>query len=72
MLTAKQLVDLFQTHHYQHEAGMIEDEMWGTWITQYEEELANSPGFRDVVRERYQHLRPSFRIFVHQHSYGGS
>jgi len=66
-LIGKQLVDLFQTHHYQHQVGMIEDELWQTWVSQYEEELGRSPGFRDMVRERYPHLRQSFRAFVDAH-----
>jgi hypothetical protein len=68
-LVGKQLVDLFQTHHYQHQAGLIEDELWGTWVTQYDEQVASSPGFRDVIRERYPHLRSSFRKFVDEHPY---
>ena len=71
-LIGKQLVDLFQTHHYQHQAGMIEDELWQTWVTQYEEELGRSAGFRDMVRERYPHLRPSFRAFVDAHPHSAT
>ena len=68
-LIAKQLVDQFQTHHYQYELGMIEEAWWQTWISQYEEEIESSQGFRDMVKERYPHLRPSFREFVDAHPF---
>lgn len=71
LVLGKQLVDLFQTHHYQHDAGMIENELWGTWISQYDEFFQRSPGFRDVIRDRYPHLRPSFRAFIDAHPFRG-
>ena len=65
----KQLIDLYQTHHYQYETGMIDVDLWSTWVTQYDESMTNTPGFRDVVKARYRHLRPSFRQFVDAHPY---
>ena len=70
-LIGKQMIDLFQTHHYQYQSGLVEDELWGTWVSQYDEQLTNSLGFRDMVRIRYPHLRPSFRKFVDEHPYTG-
>lgn len=67
-LIGKQLVDLFQTHHYQHERGLVDAELWQTWVSQFEYEIQTSPGFGDVLRERYPHLRPSFRRFVDEHA----
>ena len=60
----KMLVDLFQTHHYQLENRMIEAEWWKTWLTQYQGSLEMYPGFRDIVRDRRPHLRPSFGKLV--------
>ena len=70
-LIAKQLLDQFQTHPYQYELGMIGEAWWQTWITQYEQEIESSQGFRDIVKERYPHLRPSFREFVDAHQFTG-
>ena len=67
MIIGKQLVDQFQTHHYQYERGLIDAELWQTWVSQFEEEAARSPGFVDAVKERYPHLRPAFRRFVDQY-----
>ena len=69
-LIAKQLLELFQTHHYQHELGLVEEEWWQTWVSQYDESMA-SPGFREFVEERYPVLRSSFRAFVDAHPYRG-
>jgi len=66
MTLAKQLIDLFQTHHYQYERGMIEPEMWGTWITQFREDVVSHKGLREVIALRRQHFRSSFRDFVDQ------
>lgn len=66
MTLAKQLIDLFQTHHYQHERGMIETEMWGTWVTQFKEDVVSHRGLREVIELRRQHFRSSFRDFVDQ------
>lgn len=68
LLIGKQLVDQFQTHHYHHERGLIDPELWQTWVSQFDEEVENSPGFEDVLRERYPHLRPAFRRFVREHT----
>jgi len=68
LLIGKQIVDQFQTHHYQRERGLIDPELWQTWVSQFDEEVENSPGFGDVLRERYPHLRPSFRRFVDEHT----
>jgi hypothetical protein len=62
-LTAKQLVDLFHTHHYQHEIGMIADDWWQTWVLQYEEAMS-WPGFGEILKQRYPFFRPSFQRFV--------
>jgi hypothetical protein len=67
LLIGKQLVDQFQNHHYHYEQGLIDSELWQTWISQFEEEIANSPGFVDVLKERYSHLRPTFQRFVDQY-----
>ena len=71
LLIGKQLVDQFQTHHYQREQGLIDPDLWKTWVSQFDEEVENSPGFVDVLRERYPHLRPSFRRFVDDHGFAG-
>lgn len=64
---AKQLIDQFQTHHYQYERGLIEPEMWETWVTQFKEDVASYKGLREVIDLRIPHLRPSFREFVDEH-----
>jgi hypothetical protein len=63
-ILAKQLIDQFQTHHYQYERGLIEEEMWGTWKAQFEDHVVMWPGFREVVAQRRKYLRPSFSSFV--------
>lgn len=63
-LIGKQLIDQFQTHHYQHERGLVDAELWQTWVSQFDHGIANSPGFGEVLRERYPHLRPSFQQFA--------
>ncbi len=65
-LMAKQLIDLFQTHHYQYEIGMIDDDWWQTWVLAYEDAITTWPGFREVVEERRRLFRPSFRRFVEE------
>ena len=64
MSLAKQLIDQFQTHHYQYERGMIETELWKTWVTQFKADVASHRGLREVIELRRQHFRPSFRTFV--------
>jgi len=61
---AKQLIDQFQTHHYQYERGLIEEEMWGTWVAQFENHVTKWPGLREVLIQRRNYLRPSFGKFV--------
>ena len=61
---AKQLIDQFQTHHYQHERGLIETELWETWVTQFTDDVVNYQGFRQVLEQRRKHLRPSFNAFI--------
>ena len=68
---AKMLLDLFQTHHYQYELGLVEEDWWQTWVSQYEETIEDCPGFREFVQAHYQHLRPAFRAFVDAHPYQG-
>ena len=63
-ILTKQLIDQFQTHHYQYERGLIEEEMWGTWKAQFEEHVIMWPGFREVLVQRSKYLRPSFRSFA--------
>ena len=63
LLVGKQLLDLFHTHHYQHELGIISDELWATWVSQFETDI-QAQGFREIVKSRYPHLRPSFARFV--------
>jgi hypothetical protein len=63
-ILAKQLIDQFQTHHYQYERGLIEEEMWGTWKAQFEEHVVEWPGLREVLMQRLRYLRPSFGSFV--------
>ena len=64
---AKQLIDQFQTHHYQHERGLIETELWETWVTQFTDDVVNYQGFRQVLEQRRKHLRPSFNAFIEQY-----
>jgi len=64
---AKQLIDQFQTHHYQYERGLIETEMWQTWVTQFQDDVASHKGLREVIELRRPHLRPSFLEFVDEH-----
>jgi hypothetical protein len=66
-LIAKQLIDLFHTHHYQHEIGMITDDWWQTWVKQYEDAIGSWPGFREAFKQRYPFFRPSFQRFVDEH-----
>ena len=65
----KQIIDLFQTHHYQNELGIIEDDWWQTWAAQYREHL-EWKGFREVLQARYSYLRPSFQRFVDDNPHG--
>jgi len=66
-LVAKQLIDLFHTHHYQHEIGMITDDWWQSWVLQYEDAIGSFPGFREAMKQRYPFYRPSFQRFVDDH-----
>ena len=66
-LIGKQIIDQFQNHHYQYERGLIDSELWQTWVSQFEDEIANSPGFIDALKERYPYLRPAFQRFANQH-----
>jgi len=45
---------------------MIEPEMWGTWITQFREDVVSHQGLREVSALRRQHFRSAFRDFVDQ------
>jgi hypothetical protein len=63
-LIVKQMIDLYQTHHYHHENGIIEDDWWTTWEEQFAKDVAENPGFRNILRERYKYLKPSFRKFI--------
>jgi hypothetical protein len=63
-MLAKQLIDLFQTHHYHYERGLVEEEVWGTWATQFRDDVITFPAFREVLERRRKHLRPSFGRFV--------
>jgi len=58
-MLAKQLIDLFQTHHYHFERGLVEAEVWDTWVTQFRDDVIAFPGFREVLEIRRKHLRPS-------------
>ena len=64
IILAKQLIDQFQTHHYQYERGLVEEEIWGAWKAQFEEHVDMWPGFREVLVQRSNYLRPSFGSFV--------
>ncbi len=66
-MLAKQLIDLFQTHHYHFERGLVEVEVWDTWVTQFRDDVIAFPGFREVLEIRRKHLRPSFGRFVDEH-----
>jgi hypothetical protein len=66
MLVAKQLLDLYQNYHYQHELGMIDDAYWEVWIAAYRDAMA-WPGFRHFVKLRRPFMRPGFERFVDQH-----
>ena len=61
---AKQLIDQFQTHHYQYERGLIEGEIRSTWQAQFEDHVITWPGLREVLVQRRKFLRPSFVGFV--------
>ena len=66
LLVGKQLLDLFQTHHYQHELGLISDVLWATWVSQFEIGV-QSQGMRDIIKSRYPYFRPSFADFVDEY-----
>ena len=66
LLVGKQLLDLFQTHHYQHELGLISDELWATWVSQFESGIQDQ-GMRDIVKSRYPYFRPSFADFIDEY-----
>jgi len=63
-IIGKQIIDQYQNHHYQHEHGLIDPELWQTWVSQFDYTLQDAPGFADVLRRRFPHLRPSFQKFV--------
>ena len=63
-ILAKQLIDQFQTHHYQYERGFVEEEMWGIWKAQFEDHVTTWPGFQEVLVQRRKYLRPAFRNFA--------
>lgn len=65
-LAGKQLIDLFHTHHYQHELGIIDDELWETWVSQFDRDVQRK-GFRELLRLQRPYLRPSFAAFVDEH-----
>jgi len=66
LLAGKQLLDLFHTHHYQHELGIISDELWATWVSQFEDSI-HMQGMRDIVKSRYPYFRPSFADFIDEY-----
>jgi len=66
LLVGKQLLDLFQTHHYQHELGLISDVLWATWVSQFEIGV-QSQGMRDIIKSRYPYFRPSFADFIDEY-----
>lgn len=66
-ILTKQLIDQFQTHHYQYERGLIESEIWDTWKAQFEDHIVSWPGLREVLVQRRKYLRPSFGRFVDQY-----
>jgi len=66
-LLGKQLIDQYQNHHWQYQHGLIDPELWQTWVSQFDYEVQNQPGFADVLRARMLHLRPSFQNFVMEH-----
>jgi len=66
-LIVKQMLGLYQTHYYQYERGMIEEEWWATWIEHFRRDVERFPGFRSVLLELYPTFRPSFREFVDAH-----
>jgi hypothetical protein len=63
-ILAKQLIDQFQTHHYQYERGLVEEEMWVTWKSQLEEHVVEWPGLREVLVQRRKYFRPAFGSIV--------
>ena len=63
-LIHKQLLDLYQTHHYHHEKGIIDDELWNTWVAQLDDSLKHSPNWGWNTVPRLHYLRPSFRAFL--------
>ena len=66
-LIQKQLLDLYQTHHYHYENGIIDEDLWRNWVAQLDDGLSDFPNWgRDMV-PRLKYLRPSFRAFLEHH-----
>ena len=65
-LIQKQLMDLYQTHHYHYESGIIDEDLWQNWVAQMDDGIKDFPAWgRDMV-PRLKYLRPSFRSFVEE------
>jgi hypothetical protein len=49
-LIQKPLMDLYQTHHYHHENGIIDEEFWQNWVAQMDDGMKDFPNWgRDMV-----------------------
>jgi hypothetical protein len=59
-ILAKQLIDQFQTHHYQYERGLIEGEIWDTWKAQFEDHVVTWPGLREVLVQRRKNAESTY------------
>lgn len=46
---------------------MIDEDIWTTWVETFVNDVEQSPGFVDVISERYRFLRPDFQAFVREH-----
>lgn len=63
-LIEKQLMDLYQTHHYHYENGIIDEDLWQNWVAQLDDGMKDFPNWgRDMV-PRLKFLRPTFRAFL--------
>lgn len=63
-LIHKQLIDMYQTHHYHYERGIIDDDLWQTWVAQLDDGLRRTPQFGRDRFPRLKFLRPTFRAFL--------
>lgn len=58
-ITIRRLIYLFQNVHYQRRKGVVDDELWGAWISSLDEFLAKQ-GLREVLTHVRPHLSEPF------------